>query len=337
MSPHSLYQKMSHQHRHTPERDFAESECKAPPTTLKVLFHWIAHSPNVTLTVSNTSSSLRQIGSWEALILVVFAVFLFSLYCRLCRSQQQANKTSRKNTFGDDTINKILEINVDVISDTMCPWCWVGKRNLEIALRRANTAHRRIVAHIDWLPYILDKDLDENGTPVYEYYQKNYGNAMAGEDMKASLVTAGRACGLDLERHYVNRVTHYRPTIRSHKLISYARRYRLQNEMVEELFDMFCVQGKHLNCVDHLIEAADKVVGLDNDDREILRAYLESDQDEQEIYQHADEIKHLADCIPTFIFSLTNSRSDNVDALSFSGGQPPEDFLFAFDILAKMA
>ena len=218
-----------------------------------------------------------------------------------------------------------LEIKVEIISDTMCPWCWVGKRNLEAALQ--NAPH--VTAQVDWLPFFLDKSLPEEGKPVADYYQGNYGDPQAGERMKPALVRAGQLVGIDFEKHYVH-MTHYRPTIRSHRLIEYAKRRDKQNEMVEALFHMYYEQGKHLNSIEHLCDAA-VAVGLR---RDAVRVYLESEEDEQEIYDKAAKLQRQASGVPTYLFHGVDRP--RAQPLRLSGGLPQSSFQFVFEHLAGL-
>eukprot|EP00977_Amphora_coffeiformis_P011965 scaffold2919_cov161-Amphora_coffeaeformis.AAC.2 len=251
--------------------------------------------------------------------------------CRPQSQQQQQQQSVTANTRAgknETTIGDSLHIKVEILSDTMCPWCWVGKRNLEVALKQETRYDMQ--AQVEWLPYFLDLDLAEEGTPVKEYYLKNYGDAKAGERMKSNLLKAGHQVGLDFT-NYCQNVTHFRPTIRSHRLMEYARRHgNKENEMVEELFHMFNIQSKHLNSIEHLVEAAVQV-GLDRND---VQSYLQSDQDEDEILDHAEEIKYLAEGIPTFIF--TRLDREDVTPFAFSGAQPPEAFHRVFERLANL-
>ena len=209
------------------------------------------------------------------------------------------------------------KLKIEIISDTMCPWCWVGKRNLEKALRETP----EIEVEIDWLPFFLDKTLPEpDGKPVEEYYIRNYGDPKVGERFKPHLVKAGEKCGIDFATHYIH-LTHYRPTIRSHRLITLAKRQGKQDPMVEELFRMYYEGGKHLNSIEHLTEAARKV-GLEGD----IEGYLTSDQDEKEVYEEAERYQKYASGVPTFLFSMPEKNL----RYSFSGGQPPEAFKNVF-------
>lgn len=251
----------------------------------------------------------------------------------VCRpGEKQQPDASQKSTIGTDTTaaaaagtkTGVLDIKIDIISDTMCPWCWVGKRNMELALKE----HPEINAEINWMPFFLARDLPEEGLPVKDYYLRNYGDANVGDKMMPQLVAAGKKVGIDFETNFVS-LTHYRPTIRSHRLIEYAQRQGKQNEMVEELFRMYYEGGKHLNSISDLVESA-KSVGLDGD---VVKAYLESDQGEAEVDALAKKVQPMAQGAPTFLFK----RSDNPDMrpLTFSGGQPPHMFGLAFETLQK--
>lgn len=224
-----------------------------------------------------------------------------------------SSSKSSNNTF----------IKVDIISDTMCPWCWVGKRNLEAALKDCP----EIAAEVTWLPYFLDKKLPDEGKPVQDYYRDNYGDLDAGNRMKPNLVRAGKLCGVDFETHYIH-MDRYRPTIRSHRLIEYAKDQGKQDAMVEELFRMYYEQGKQLNSLVDLSEAA-AAVGLAGD----VAAFLAGSEKEQEVYATAARVAPLAQGVPTFIFSRP-SGSD-AKSFSFSGGQPPEAFRRVFEAFAS--
>ena len=219
-----------------------------------------------------------------------------------------------------DTTNK-TSIQIDVISDTMCPWCWVGKRGLEKALELSPN----IEAKVNWHPFFLDKNLPEEGKPVDDYYLQNYGDPKVGDSMAPQLVKAGKRCGIDFESHFVG-LERYRPTIRSHRLIALAKEQDKEDTMVEALFHMYYEEGKHLNSIEHLVETAAKV-DLEGD----IEAFLRSSEKEQEVYEKADSVKYMAQGVPTFLFS----RPDRPDAkpLSFSGGQPPQAFVRVFDHL----
>ena len=217
--------------------------------------------------------------------------------------------------FGNSSTAKNI-LKVDIISDTMCPWCWVGKRNMEKALEDTPD----IQPEINWLPFFLDKNLPEEGKPVEEYYIGNYGDPKVGEKMKPHLVMAGKKAGIDFEKSYV-KTTHLRPTIRSHRLIEYAKRQGKQDEMVEELFRIYFEEGKHLNSIEHLTESAKKV-GLEGN----VEEYLKSDQDEKEVFEEAAKMKSHAQGVPTFLFSMPEKNL----FFTFSGGQPPEAFKKVF-------
>jgi predicted DsbA family dithiol-disulfide isomerase len=241
------------------------------------------------------------------------------------------DKDSVRNTCNNN--NNKIQIQIDIISDTMCPWCWVGKRHLEQALMMLEKEQQdhntiRMQADIDWHPYFLDRHLPENGKKVQDYYRDNYRDEMAGERMKPHLIKAGRKCGIDFETHYVT-MDRYRPTIRSHRLIELAKQQHKQDEMVEELFHMYYEQGKHLNSVDHLVASA-KAVGLEGD----MEAFLKGSEYEKEVDEAAAKWQPQAEGVPTFLFSRLDVPSQ--EPISLSGGQPPSAFLGVFRYLSNL-
>jgi predicted DsbA family dithiol-disulfide isomerase len=232
-----------------------------------------------------------------------------------------AKKKSQAATGTPSEKNTGKNIKIDIISDTMCPWCWVGKRNMEAALKDMP----EIEVEVNWLPFFLDRNLPEDGKPVEEYYMGNYGDPKAGDRMKPGLVKAGEKCGIDFETHYIN-LTRYRPTIRSHRLIELAKKQNKEDEMVEELFHMYYEEGKHLNLIEYLAESASKV-GLEGD----IVAYLESDKNEKEVFEEADCCLKDAEGVPTFIFTKPGTKMQ----YSFSGGQPQSAFKQVFDMFSQ--
>jgi predicted DsbA family dithiol-disulfide isomerase len=249
----------------------------------------------------------------------------------VCRPGEKQQDTAQKSTLGTDTTAAraatkaaVLNIKIDIISDTMCPWCWVGKRNMELALKE----HPEINAEINWMPFFLARNLPEEGIPVKDYYKRNYGDANVGDKMMPQLVAAGKKVGIDFATNFVS-LTHYRPTIRSHRLIEYAQRQGKQDEMVEELFRMYYEGGKHLNSISDLVESA-KSVGFDGD---VVKAYLESDEGEAAVDALAEKVQPMAQGAPTFLFK--RSDTPNMKPFSFSGGQPPHMFGLAFETLQK--
>eukprot|EP00980_Cylindrotheca_fusiformis_P013922 scaffold3618_cov129-Cylindrotheca_fusiformis.AAC.22 len=244
-----------------------------------------------------------------------------------CRPKTVTNEGAQSSISQSNTKKPPDEANgnkikVDIISDTMCPWCWVGKRGLEQALAEMP----EIQADVNWLPYFLDKNLPEDGKPVPEYYRDNYGDAKTGERMNPHLVEAGKDCGIDFETNYIH-VTHFRPTIRSHRLIQLAKRHGKQDAMVEALFKMFCEEGKPLNSVDHLVAAA-KRAGLDEVN---VQEYLSGNEDESEVFEEAAKIEHLAQGVPTFIFTKPGTKLYH----TFSGGRPASDFKKVFQLFSS--
>ena len=239
-------------------------------------------------------------------------------------STPESATLAQSKTGTEESVPHKTTIHIDIISDTMCPWCWVGKRGLEEALAKSPD----IEAKVNWLPYFLDKNLPEEGKPVKDYYRQNYGDPNVGDSMKHHLVEAGKRCGIDFETHFVG-LDRYRPTIRSHRLIELVKEQDKEDAMVEALFHMYYEEGKHLNSIPHLVETASKV-GLEGD----IEEFLQSNEKEQEIYEKANSLKYKAQRVPTFLFSRPDRP--NMEQLTFSGGQPATSFMRVFSHMKKL-
>ena len=240
----------------------------------------------------------------------------------------QNNRNSNRNSN-----RKVVRIRIEILSDTMCPWCQVGKHHLEQALRAWQNGNDNgnskatIEADVRWWPYFPDRTLSDQGTPTHDYYQHKYGDGATGERTKAALLAAGRRVDLDFTPSC--RITHFYPTIRSHCLIAWVGErygYHKQNDVVEAIFRLFCQEGKALNDLEALVEAARKVGCLqDSREEEDLRNYLQDPHHQATVFALADSLQHLAPHgVPTFLFSWQND--DNKVQYTLSGAQSPEAF-----------
>ena len=122
---------------------------------------------------------------------------------------------------------------VTIFSDSICPWCWVGKRNLDNAIALLPEDKRERFT-LRWAPYLLDSETPRTGVTVKDYYTQKYGEAgaMLYLDPSNSLNRAAAAIGLQLNplRRIVN-------SIDSHRLVHWAEPSGRQSELVEEIFE----------------------------------------------------------------------------------------------------
>ncbi|KAF9164118.1 hypothetical protein DFQ26_001808 [Actinomortierella ambigua] len=213
-------------------------------------------------------------------------------------------------------------ITVDIVSDTACPWCFIGKRRLEKAMDIVKQRHPNTTFSVNWHPYQLDATLSTTPIKKLDMYARKFGPDRSTQ-VQQRMIQVGEGDGIHFtyEGNIVN-------TMMSHRLIKYATDYdnkqqqsgtpsHRQDAIVEELFKDYFESNK-CGELESLVEAAAKV-GFDRDE---IRAYLSSDQGVQEIKQ---EIAHAraegVQGVPHFTIQ---------DKYVLSGAQEPSTFAEVF-------
>lgn len=218
------------------------------------------------------------------------------------------------------------KFNVKVISDNVCPWCYVGKRNLESAMKQFATSQptekdsQPPVFDVRWKPFFLNvKSPETSEEPIKEYLEKKYGKG-AGSRMAVALERAGKSTGINFNN---DRRVHN--TIRSHRLVRLADEQDKSGDMIEQLFHGYFEEGKNIADSDVLMEIAQKA-GV-----ECTKEYLEGKEGQQEVineYQKCVQTQGVSG-VPYFIIS----REGSAATVPLSGAQPPEAFVEAFEAL----
>ena len=150
-------------------------------------------------------------------------------------------------------------LRIDVVSDVVCPWCFVGKRQLEEALRRWAAAHPGAPApEVRWLPFQLNPDMPPEGIDRREYLQRKFGRGDPAA-IYNRVREAAAAAGLDLELQAIGRQPN---TLRAHALVHFAGEEGRQDAMVEALFDAYFRRGVDLTR-DETLRALGAEAGLD--------------------------------------------------------------------------
>ena len=181
---------------------------------------------------------------------------------------------------------------IDVISDVICPWCFLGKRRLDKAL--ASLADLDVV--VRWRPYALDPSIPPEGLDRTVYLTNKFG-AERLATLHDPLIQAGLADGVPYNFEAIARTPN---TLDAHRLIRWAHTTGLQNEMAERLFMSYWSEGKDIG--DRRILAAEAgAVGINGGQ---IAELLDSDQDIESVKA---EIAHATTIgvtgVPTFIFA----------------------------------
>ena len=179
-------------------------------------------------------------------------------------------------------------MKIDIISDTVCPWCLIGKRKLEAALAQRPDLN----VEITWHPFQLHPDMPPEGADRKEFTAAKFGSVERARELYENVRLAGEAVDLAFEFGKIKRSPN---TLDSHRLIRWSESVGLQNDLVENLFRKFFMEGLDLGDQQVLVEAAEEV-GMDKD---LVKELLSGDKDK--------ELDNLAQS--TFFISLKEKVS----------------------------
>jgi predicted DsbA family dithiol-disulfide isomerase len=140
-------------------------------------------------------------------------------------------------------------INIDIVSDTVCPWCYIGKRRLEKAI-----AERPLYRYqVSWRPFQLNPDLPSAGMARDDYLHAKFG----GADRAARVYSAVLQAGREEELHFNFAAIRQQPnTFDSHRLVRWAASAGVQGAVVERLFRRYFLEGADIGDRDVLLEVA---------------------------------------------------------------------------------
>ncbi|MGJ4729359.1 DsbA family oxidoreductase [Luteimonas sp. SDU101] len=200
-------------------------------------------------------------------------------------------------------------MRIDVWSDVVCPWCWIGKRRLERALALLGDQAPQVELH--WHPFLLDPDAGTQPVPLREAYARKFGGPERTQQMLASTQATARAEGLpfDFDRGQV-RVT----TVPAHRLLWLAAREGDAGRVGEALFHAHFAEGRNL--ADREVLAAAGAAGGLSEAR--VRALLDGDEGEAEVRAAVAQAQAMGiRSVPTFVIDGRHV---------VQGAQPPELF-----------
>jgi predicted DsbA family dithiol-disulfide isomerase len=211
-----------------------------------------------------------------------------------------------------------MPFTIDVISDVVCPWCFIGKRHLESALaawRKDHPAEEQ--PQVRWHPFQLNPKLPRSGVPRADYIATKFGGPQRAKEIYARVANAGARAGLAF---HFDRITVQPNTLNAHRMIHRAGSGSRQDAMAEALFRAYFFEGADLSRDDILADVAARA-GFDRDE---IAAYLARDEDKALIEDQDQHARSLGvEGVPFFI---VNRR------YAVSGAQPPEAIL---DVMAK--
>ena len=204
-----------------------------------------------------------------------------------------------------------MHLSVDVISDVICPWCFIGKRRLE----KAVAAHGKPVK-VRWLPFQLNPTMPKEGISRKEYRIRKFGSWERSMELDANIIAVGKQEGIHFAFDRMERTPN---TLDAHRLIWLADQESCQDAVMEALFQAYFTEGRDISNCQTLIDVVAEA-GLDRGNAE---AVLNSDDGTDAIKEAGEQAQRLqVSGVPFFIIN---------GKVMLSGAQPPDAFLEAFN------
>jgi predicted DsbA family dithiol-disulfide isomerase len=201
-------------------------------------------------------------------------------------------------------------MRIDIVFDTICPWCFVGKRRFDRAMRlRPN-----IKPEIRYRSFLLNPDLPSQGVDRREYLDRKFGGSHQYDRIVEALVYTGKGEGINFALDKIRRTPN---SANSHRLVRLAHTVGRQHEAVEILFSAYFERGLDIGNVEVLVRLAEES-GIE---RHMAYAHLASESDVNAVYTENARMHRLGITgVPCYIFNETRA---------IAGAQEP-------DILSKM-
>jgi predicted DsbA family dithiol-disulfide isomerase len=186
--------------------------------------------------------------------------------------------------------NEVLTI--DVVSDVVCPWCYLGEKRLEAAL-----AEESGPVVVRWRPYQLDPTIPQGGVDRGEYMAKKFGKSGRLQSIHDNLARLGAEVGVPFAFDRIERSPN---TLDAHRLIRWSASAGVQERVVDRLFKAYFVEGRDIGDRTVLIEIAAEC-GLD---AELVKRFLAEDADADLVRQEIEQAQAMGvSGVPFFIFA----------------------------------
>ena len=209
-----------------------------------------------------------------------------------------------------------MNFTIDIVSDLVCPWCFIGKRRLAEAVALVEASHPGARFHYNWLPYFLNPNTPPEGEPYRAFLEAKFGGKAQADTLQSDVAAAGRDAGVAF--NFADIVT--RPnTLRAHRLVYRAQSIGHRPATIEALVDRLFVAhfqlGEDIGDVATLAGIATACGDIKRD----VAEYLQSKAGEQPVRSLADKVGALGVTgVPFFIMQrrLTVSGAQSREVLA---------------------
>ncbi len=203
-------------------------------------------------------------------------------------------------------------MRLDVIFDTVCPWCFIGKRRMKKALALRPDLRIETV----WHPFLLNPDMPPGGIDRTAYLIKKFGSETRVRRIYGAIGEAGQSVEIDFA---FDRIARTPNSVDSHRLIRFAARSMDPAPLVESLFENYFLAGRDIGRLEVLLDIAQEH-GLDPD---AVAEFLKSEEEVDAIYEENARAHRLGvNGVPAFAFD---------GGMVISGAQEPEVLVRVMD------
>jgi predicted DsbA family dithiol-disulfide isomerase len=209
-------------------------------------------------------------------------------------------------------------MRIDIYSDTVCPWCFLGKRRFELALAQRPHLEPRVT----WRPFELNPDMPWEGVERAAYVTAKLGGPERVVPLEEALTQQGEAVGVRFRFDLIKRMPNSR---RSHLLIAHAGRYGLQDRVKERVMQAYFEEGCDIGELDELVRLGVEA-GLGEREARAALVLREGQDGVVAAERHAGTLGITA--VPTYIFD---------GQYTLSGAQEPANMARILDQVAEFA
>ncbi|WP_299922208.1 DsbA family oxidoreductase [uncultured Pelagimonas sp.] len=196
-------------------------------------------------------------------------------------------------------------IQLDIFSDPICPWCYIGKAHLDKAL----AAHHDHPFNIRWLPFMLNPAMPKDGMDRREYLEGKFGGQEGAVQAYLPVHEHAEQAGLEI---HLDKITRTPNTTDAHRLIHWSAIEGTQTAVVSAMFKAYFVEGRDISEHEVLADIADTCAM----DASVVLRLLQSDEDKREIVERDAAARGMGiSSVPTFIVAGKHA---------VPGAQPPE-------------
>ena len=212
------------------------------------------------------------------------------------------------------TVINMIMIELDIFSDTVCPWCYIGKKRLENALNK----YKNLKIKQTWRPFQLNPGIPPDGMDRQEYLISKFGSSDAAKTVYENIYEEGVKEGINFNFDLIEVTPN---SFNSHRLLALAYKVDIQEKVLDDLFESYFLHGKDIGDPNILLQIAIK----HNIDAEEFKSYLSDQENIEPLANEEIQAKKMGiNSIPTFIVNKQ---------IVINGAQTSENFELIFEKL----